>query len=145
VGFFQITDKTPCRPRLKTLHGCRKPWRGGDKVQVIFHDDITEQREVSFLLQKASGVEQDLHGLGAREERQPVVDSSCHKVGVMYFQDAITASWHDVEDLFGRKLELPGLHSQAELGNEQKRYAIPTRNMGARKYPHSTQKPLPPN
>lgn len=94
VGFFQVADKTPCRPRLETLHGGRESWRGGDEMQVVFHDDITEQREVSLLLQEAPGFEQDLHGFGTGEERQPVVDGGCHEVGVRYFQDTVATSRH---------------------------------------------------
>src|SRR5438132_601828 len=52
----------------------------GDEVQMVFEDDVAEQRHPIFVLQESPRIENDLHCLWPREHRQPSDDSAGEKM-----------------------------------------------------------------
>jgi hypothetical protein len=73
---------------LTQVSGC------GDKMRMVFEDDVAVDSEAGFLLQETPGVQDDIHGFRTGKEWKPVIDRSGQEVRRGFADDAVAASGH---------------------------------------------------
>src|SRR5205807_5410812 len=77
---FQQLDDLPGRKHFETLHVIRQVRRRCNQVKMVLQNDIAIKKEMTVLLEESPGIEDDLDGLGSRENRHPTHDRAGHEV-----------------------------------------------------------------
>ena len=68
VTVTEVVDDPSRRVRLEIADFLRQVIGGGDEVDVVLEDDISEEHQAVLILEKLPGIEHDLNGLRPGED-----------------------------------------------------------------------------
>ncbi len=121
TGRFQIVENYARGERFESPDLLRQVWALGDPMQVVLHDDESKDLDSALALQEAPGVEDDFDIARLREDGQPGHDGRCHEVGILSFENTITAMRHRTGSCKHREAEpRKPVRAQAEPGHEKR-------------------------
>ncbi len=80
AAFTEVVDDASRRVRLEIADFFRQVVGGGNKMNMVLEDDISEQYQAILILEKLPGIEDDLNGFGPGENGEPADDCAGQEV-----------------------------------------------------------------